>query len=142
MEIISSGIKRKGRSAKFYPRFAGPFDIIDAKPETSTYKLQLPSEYSIMHPTFHAKRLKLAIDNDNDLFSARTMPKLPSVIDGADDEYEIEYIRDYRDTMCGRQYLVHWLRYPDTDDEWIHEGNINARKLIKEYLSELEENEQ
>ena len=37
-------IKQKGRSAKFYPRFAGPFEIISAKPETSTYKLQLPSE--------------------------------------------------------------------------------------------------
>ena len=70
------------------------------------------------------------------------MPKPPPVIDGADDEYEIEYIRDHRDTARGRQYLVHWLGYPDTDDEWIHEGNIDARELIEEYLSELEENEQ
>ena len=132
----------QGRSAKFYLRFAGPFGIIDAKPETSTYKLQLPPEYSTTHPTFHAKRLKPAIDNDNDLFPARTMPKPPPVIDGADDEYEIEYIRDHRDTARGRQYLVHWLGYPDTDDEWIHEGNIDARELIEEYLSELEENEQ
>jgi len=141
-EHLRLGIKRKGRSAKFYPRFAGPFGIIDAKPETSTYKLQLPPEYSTTHPTFHAKRLKLAIDNDNDLFSARAMPKPPPVIDGADDKYEIEYIRDHRDTVRGRQYLVHWLGYPDTDDEWIHEGNIDARELIEEYLSELEENEQ
>ena len=70
------------------------------------------------------------------------MPKPPPVIDGADDEYEIEYIWDHRDTAHGRQYLVHWLGYPNTDDEWIHEGNIDARELIEEYLSELEENEQ
>jgi len=91
-EHLRLGIKRKGRSAKFYPHFAGPFGIIDAKPETSTYKLQLPPEYSTTHPTFHAKRLKPAIDNDNDLFPARAMPKPPPVINGADDEYEIEYI--------------------------------------------------
>jgi len=54
------------------------------------------------------------------------MPKPPPVIDGADDKYEIEYIRDHRDTARGQQYLVHWLGYPDTDDEWIHEGNIDA----------------
>jgi len=141
-EHLRLGIKRKGRSAKFYPRFAGPFGIIDAKPKTSTYKLQLPPEYSTTHPMFHAKRLKPAIDNDNDLFPARAMPKPPPVIDEADDKYEIEYIRDHRDTARGRQYLVHWLGYPDTDDEWIHEGNIDARELIEEYLSELEENEQ
>jgi len=125
-EYLHLGIKRKGRSAKFYPRFTGPFEIIDVKPETSIYKLQLPPEYSTTHPTFHAKWLKLAIDNDNDLFPAHTMPKPPPVIDGADDEYEIEYIRDHRDTAHGWQYLVHWLGYPDTDDEWIHEGNIDA----------------
>jgi len=70
------------------------------------------------------------------------MPKPPPVIDEANDEYEIEYIRDHRDAARGWQYLVHWLGYPDTDDEWIHEGNIDAWELIEEYLSELEENEQ
>jgi len=126
IEHLRLGIKQKGRSAKFYPRFTGPFEIIDTKPKTSIYKLQLPPEYSTTHPMFHAKRLKLAIDNDNDLFPARTMPKPPPVIDGADDEYEIEYIRDHRDTARSWQYLVHWLGYPDMDDEWIYEGNIDA----------------
>ena len=116
-EHLRLGIKRKGQSAKFYPRFAGPFEIIDAKLETSTYKLQLPPEYSTTHPTFYAKRLKLVIDNNNDLFPTHTMPKPPSVIDGTDDKYEIEYIRDHRDTARGRQYLVHWLGYSDTNDE-------------------------
>ncbi len=63
-------IKQKGHTAKFYPHFMGPFKIIKMKPETSTYKLELPSEYKI-HPTFHARHLKLFIDNDPALFPNR-----------------------------------------------------------------------
>ena len=47
-------IKQRGRSAKFYPHYIGPFSILKAKPKTSTYKLQLPPQYKI-HPTFHAR---------------------------------------------------------------------------------------
>src|SRR5436305_12449888 len=60
-------IKQKGRTAKFYPRFVGPFKIIKMKPETSTYKLELPSEYKI-HPTLNARYIKLIIENDLKIF--------------------------------------------------------------------------
>src|SRR5579862_5806629 len=61
-------IKQKGRSVKFYPRYVGLFPIIEAKPEASTYKLQLPQEYKI-HPTFHVRLLKHAFENNPLLFS-------------------------------------------------------------------------
>src|SRR5437868_7318146 len=38
---IRHRIKKNGRSAKFYPQFLGPFKIIQARPETSNYKLKL-----------------------------------------------------------------------------------------------------
>jgi hypothetical protein len=132
-------IKQKGRSAKFYPRYVGPFEIISAKPSTSTYKLLLPPEYDF-HPTFHAKRLKPALDNDDILFPNRALPTPPPVVDGSD-EYEIERILDHRDTARGRQYLIHWLGYPDTDDEWIHEGHIEAQELVDQYLEGIRDTE-
>src|SRR5436305_10630049 len=57
-------IKQKERTAKFYPRFVGPFKISKMKPETSSYKLELLSKYKI-HPPFHARRLNLLVDNDS-----------------------------------------------------------------------------
>jgi hypothetical protein len=45
------GIRQKGQSAKLYPQYIGPFKIILAKPETSTYRLNLLPQYSI-HPIF------------------------------------------------------------------------------------------
>ena len=66
-------IKQQGRSAKFFPRFVGPFPILKIKPETSSYKLDLPAMYQI-HPVFYAKLLKPAIPNDPNRFPTRESP--------------------------------------------------------------------
>ena len=109
-------IKQRGRSAKFYPRYVGPFKIIKITPETSTYKLELPSQYKI-HPTFHAKRLKPAFENDPELFPGREPPRPGPALPDDAEIYEIEKILDHRDLRSGRQYLVHWLGYSNSDDE-------------------------
>ena len=41
-ENLRLRIKQQGRSAKFFSRFVGPFPILEAKPETLSYKLDLP----------------------------------------------------------------------------------------------------
>jgi len=92
-------IKQQGRSAKFYPRFIGPFPILNAKPETSSYKLDLPAMYQI-HPVFHAKLLKPAIPNNPDRFPAREPFRPGPVFESEDengDNYEVEYIWDHTD---------------------------------------------
>jgi hypothetical protein len=76
-------IKQKGRSAKFYPRYVGPYPFIKGNPETSTYKLQLHAEYRI-HPTFHARRLKPAFENDHTLFPGHEVN--PPPIDAEDNQ--------------------------------------------------------
>ena len=67
-------IKQKGRSAKFYSRYVGPFEISKAQPDTSNYTLKLPDEYQI-HPKVHARRLKRAHENDPILFPGRVPPE-------------------------------------------------------------------
>ena len=89
-------LKRKNRSAKLYPHFIGPCSITDAKPETSTYKLELPEEYEKMHPVFHARLLKPATPNDPTLFPNREPPR-PDPVFSEEEEYEIEAIVDHRD---------------------------------------------
>ena len=129
-------IKQKGRTAKFYPRFVGPFKIIKMKPETSTYKLELPPEYKI-HPTFHARRLKLFVDNDSTLFPNRE-PMRPPPINTEDNQYIVDKLRDHRKIGRTRQFLVHWLGYPDSEDSWEPERNIN-KEIVRDYLKRLED---
>ena len=56
-------IKQKDPSVKFFPRFIGPFPILEARPETSSYKLDLPAMNQI-HPVLHDTLLRPAMPND------------------------------------------------------------------------------
>ena len=47
-------IKKKCRSAKFYPHYIGPFEISKTEPATSNYTLKLPAEYRI-HSKIYAR---------------------------------------------------------------------------------------
>jgi hypothetical protein len=128
-------IKRKGRSAKFYPRYVGPFEISKTEPATSNYTLILPPEYRI-HPKVHARRLKRAHDNDPALFPGRK-PSNPPPIDAEDGQYAVEAILDHRKVGTSRQFLVHWEGYSDMEDSWVKEKDIDG-EMVRVYLDGLE----
>ena len=128
-------IKQKGRSAKFYPRYVGPFELSRVEPETSNYTLILPPEFRI-HPKVHARRLKLAHENDPELFPGR-IPSKPPPIDFEDNQYIVEAILDHRKRGRTRHFLVHWEGYADTDDSWVLERDIDG-ELVQAYLEELD----
>jgi hypothetical protein len=98
-------IKKKGRNAKVYPRYVGPLEISKTEVATSNYTLKLPPEYRI-HPKVHARRLKLAHDNDPKFFPGRIPPNLPP-LDADDEQYVVEAILDHRKVGRSHQFLVH-----------------------------------
>ena len=128
-------IKLKGRSAKFYPRYVGPFELEKAEPATSNYKLKLPPEFRI-HPKVHARRLKRAHENDPELFPGR-VPSNPPAIDADGEQYIVEAILDHRNNGKSRQFLVHWEGYLDLEDSWVKEEDIDE-ELVRTYEDELE----
>jgi hypothetical protein len=128
-------IKQKGRSAKFIARFIGPFPITKAKRKTSTYTLELPPEYKI-HPTFHAKLLKPAFENDPTLFPNREVT-VPPPIDVEDNQWEVQELRDHRKMRNQSQFLVRWVGYPKFPDSWIPERDIN-KDLVCDYRRTIE----
>jgi len=131
---IHHRIKKNGRSAKFYPRFLGPFKIIQAKPETSNYKLKLyPAvDFESIHPTFHAKLLRRYTPNDPKRYPAREPARPPPLIP-EDNQYEVEKILDH-DRRRG--YLVRWAGYDQSEDSWVSERDIHE-DLVREYRAML-----
>jgi len=131
---IRQRIKKDGRSAKFYPRYIGPFKIIEARPESSNYKLELyPAvDFESINPVFHAKLLRQYIPNDPRRYPAREPARPPPVIP-EDNQYEVEKILDH-DKRHG--YLVRWAGYDQSEDSWVEERDIH-RDLIKEYMASL-----
>ena len=111
---IRKRLKKSGKSAKFYPRYLGPFRIVKARPETSNYELELPPEYGSMHPNFHANLLKPFVDNDVEQFLLREPPRPPPLIPG-DKQYAVEKLLDHKNIGRGgrttRKYLNHWEGY-------------------------------
>ena len=132
-------IKQKGRSAKFYPRYVGPFEITKAEPKTSNHTLKLPEEYQI-HPKVHARRLKQAHENDPVLFPGRVPPE-PPPIDAEDNQYIVEAILDYRTVHRKLEFLVHWEGYSDIEDSWVKEIDIDP-EMVRAYLDGLDGRQQ
>ena len=140
---IRRTLKKAGRSAKFYARYIGPFWILEARRETSNYKLDLPTEYRV-HPNFHTKLLRPFVENDKEQFPLREPPRPPPLVP-EDDQYEVERILDHRaEHRRGRgrrtrtEYLVRWMGYGEEEDQWVLEENINE-DVIGEYRRRLEE---
>ena len=68
----------KLKPGKLAPKFISPFKILKYIGE-STYKLDLPSLYNRLYPTFHISLLKEYMakkDQDPDLYPAGDFPEL------------------------------------------------------------------
>lgn len=131
-------IKKGGRSVKFYPRFLEPFKTIESWSATSNYKLELfpVVDFDSIHPVFHAKLLKPFVVNNPEAFPTREHARPPPIIP-KDNMYLVEFIRDHRVKRRQKQYLIHWLGYPDSDDSWVPEIYINE-DLEWEYYVRIE----
>jgi hypothetical protein len=87
---------KDGRVAKFMPRYDGPYEIMQAFPESSLYTLLLPPS-SKVHLTFHVAQLHMHIPTDDVLFPSRAhrAPK-PLMTEDSATEYFIKKILDHR----------------------------------------------
>lgn len=112
--------KSKGgdtRASNLFPRWDGPYKILERWQETSTYRLDLPPD-DRAHPTFHSSKLKLYSANDPDLFPSR-QPTRPEPIDvDGQEEYEVEAIVDEKGRGRTKRFMVKWKGYPDTENSW------------------------
>jgi len=117
--------KKKGerRTAKFFPRWDGPFRITDSHPEASTYTLDIPTN---AYPLYHSSELKPHTPNDPTLFPDREFSQPGPVLTANGlEEHAIEEIIDSRRRGRGWQFLVRWTGYGPHHDEWLPAAELN-----------------
>src|SRR5882762_5244529 len=130
--------KKKGemRAAKFFPRYDGPYDIIDIHTATSNYTLELPNTRNT-YPTYHVSELKPFLSNDATLFPSRCLSQpLPVLTADGLEEYLIERIIDSRPRGRGWQYLVRWIGYSPEHDRWLAGSALKDCEALDVWLGE------
>ena len=140
--MLSTANRRKdyastgsGRSAKLFPRHDGPYRVVEAFPQTSTYRLDVPNAPPNFCFTFHASQLKRYVPNDQELFPGREFPRDgPVMLEDGREEHVIERIIDERKRGRGFQYLVRWKGYGPGDDEWLSRREVEETIALDEWL--------
>ena len=123
-------LKTDQPSVKLAAKRYGPFPVAQVLSPV-TYQLTLPTQWKI-HPVFHVDLLtpykETAFHGTN-----YTRPP-PDLIEG-EEEYEVEQILDSRVRGCQRQiqYLVKWVGYPDSDNQWLDAEQLTADEAIREF---------
>ena len=122
------------RVTKFMVRYDGPYTILEAWPETSTYHLDLP-ESSARHPVFHAALLRPFVANDDSLFPscAHAQPG-PVVTEDGVQEWYVDKILDRQRRGRGYRYLVCWRGYGPEHDEWLPGAQVADLEALDAYL--------
>ena len=96
-----------------FPRFDGPYEIINVHTATSNYTLELPNSPNTF-PTYHASELKLHIANNPLLFPSRELPEPKPILTAEGyEEYLVDSIIDSRRRGRGYQCsgsAMGWLR--------------------------------
>ena len=140
--LSTDHIRNDRPTQKLSAKYIGPFKIIEAFDNGVNYKLALPHLLKKLHNVFHVSKLRKYVDGFTmfpDRPNVNTKPP-PDVVDGEDDHYEIEHIRNHRRSGRSYQYLVKWLGYGEHENSWLARNKLvdSAAELLKEY--ELQHN--
>jgi transposase InsO family protein len=129
--LDAADIRTDRPTKKFDALRYGPFKVL-AKVGSSSYRLQLPSSMSRLHPVFPVVKLTPV---PADPFPARRGPPPPPpvVVDG-EREYEVEEILDSRRRWNRVEYLIKWKGYPSSENSWRAHHQVHADQQIRKFL--------
>ena len=112
-------------------KFYGPYRIV--KPVgKQAYQLNLPKSMKI-HNVFHVSLLKLCDKSKN----GELPPAPPPINVDSEEEFEVEEILNSQTRRGKLQYLIKWLGYPDTDNEWVPEEQAAGSADLVELFHQL-----
>ena len=124
-------------SLKLSDRYLGPYEII-AKASPHSVTLRLPDTFRGVHPVFHVSMLEP--ETPNEIPNRVQSPPPPVDVQG-ELEYEISKVLDSkidRHRSCKLLYLVRWLGYENTDEEfsWLPSTELeHAKDLVSDFHS-------
>ena len=130
MWLEGHNLKMDQPTSKLATKRYGPFPVVQVLLPV-TYQLTLPEQWKI-HPVFH---VDLLTPYKETAFHGTNYMRPPPDLINDEEEYEVEQILDSR--VQGRnqrvQYLVKWVGYPDSDNQWFNAEQLTADEAIREF---------
>lgn len=128
--LSGRNIRTNRPAKKLDYKYHGPFTIGKCI-GSHAYRLELPSTFHNIHDVFHVSLLKPYRTTKG------RAPSLPPLIEVEGEEHaEVEEILDSRVHYGNLQYLVKWLGFPVTDNEWLKAEELGT---AEEYVTDFHE---
>jgi hypothetical protein len=123
----------KGRARKLCPKFVGPWKVLQAWPETSTYRLELPTalQQRRINPVFHVSLLRPYNASNDSLFPNRVHPEPYDFGTSEDQEWFVNELLGHRWIGKGLEFEVRWSL---GDTTWEPLENCKELEALDRYL--------
>jgi len=123
----------KGRATKLLLKYVGPFKVLEAHPNTSTYKVELPSQLKArnLHDRFHRSKLCPYHANDDALFPHREAHMFYDFGTPDDQEWLVDEILAHKWDRYRLSFQVHWNQ---GDTTWETLETCKDLQALDEYL--------
>ena len=125
---ISTRYMQPRGTAKFQPRYIGPYPII-AKIGKAAYRLKLPPSMT-QHPVFHVSLLRKDKSRPMEMGEAEGWEPLADQANGEDPVYEVENILDSRGKGPTEEFLVKWKGFPESAASWEPLENLEGSQAL------------
>ena len=120
-------IKSTRPSKKLDNKYYGPVEV-EMPVGKQAYRLKLPAGFRNVHNTFHVSLLE-PCTHDRELNSRPG----PMEVDG-DEHWEVQEVLDSKLHYHKLMYLVRWVGFPESDDQWLYPDAMDAcQELISDF---------
>ncbi len=123
----------KGREKKLVPKYIGPYKIVGANMETSSYTLELPPDLveQRIHLTFHVDLLQKHELNDDILFPHCDSPMFYNMGNGGKQKWLVDEIVGHCWVGIKVEFYVRWTHGGTT---WEPYPECNKLSVTDEYF--------
>jgi hypothetical protein len=123
----------KGRASKLLPKYVGPFKILEAYANASTYRVELPTQLRArnLHDRFHRSKLRPYYANDDALFPHREAHAYYDFGTPDDQEWLVDDILAHKWDKSKLSFQVHWNM---GDTTWESYETCKDLQVLDDYL--------
>lgn len=151
MVYLSTRHLRMRGGRKLKAKWTGPFQVIEVLGKGLDVKLDLPKQYSRLHPTFHIENVKPYHESERTWPGRKQPPRaLPRLVKGKkkwDVERVVDKVIEEEKAENGQivettWYLLKWKNCDDSENSWQRAEELgDCWDLVEEYEAEQDANE-